>query len=404
MRSRLLAVLAVAVGFLGTTLVTMPAARADVPPGNDVDWLACTGPADDYCIEAATANGVATTPATLDDGNPRDFPYVKFATQHVIVFGVWHDTNGHGTVLDNVVDPSVAYRLVVRTGAVNPREMTGIVRNADYAISKSVTGGWRFTLDFQPTAVHHYGVGPGGCSVDGGCVSDTTKATFDVSGFASGGIEDLVGSGLTSAEIAQRTGMFHATNAQNSYDFYDIDTNTLVVRLANPHLKADGTVVDDGTYETFLPNAWLKGTLGIPDPSSLSGGSFVVTKTVGTTTTTAPFVLVHEAGGIRIKIAGITFSKPTYRIHPGPSQPRRVTARKVSAHKARVSFRKPANNLGYRVNRYQARCHRLGKAWHSAKGTASPITVGNLPKRRVYCQVRAHNKLGWGAWSVVKHT
>lgn len=403
MRRRLLVLLAVVTVCLGTALVAAPA-QAETQPPNDTDFVPCTGPTDDYCIESATANGVATAPNTLNDGNARDYPYVKFAVAHVLVYGVWHDSNGHGTVLDNVVDPAVAYHLVVRTGSFNPREMTGIVRNADYSISHSVTGGWRFTLDFQPTSVHHYGIGPGGCSVDGGCVPDTTKATFDVSGFASGGIEDLVGSGLTAAEISQRTGMFHATNAQDSYDFYDIDTNTLVVRLANPHLKADGTVVTDGSYDTFLPNAWLTGTLGIADPSSLSAGTVVVTKTVGSSTSSAPFTLTHEPDGIRIKISGISFSKPTYRIHPGASAPRHVVARKISAHKARVKFRKPATTLGYRINRYQARCQKPGKAWRAAKGTASPITVGHLPKGKVYCQVRAHNKLGWGTWSATKHT
>ena len=402
MRRRLLAVLASAAMCAGAALVATSPAQADTPPPDDQDWVLCTVGTDDYCIESATANGVPTTPGTLGGGSPRDFPWVKFAVAHVVVFGVYKDFNGTGNDLRYGVDQSVTYRLVVRTGAFNPREMTGIVRNADYTISKSVTGGWRFTLEFQPTSVHHSA--PGTCSVDGGCVSDTTKATFDVSGFASGGIEDHVGSGLSASEISQRTGMFHATNAQDSYDFYDIDTNTLVVRLANPHLKADGTPVNDGTYDTFIPNAYLTGTMGIPDPAALTGGSFVVTKTVGTTTTSAPFTLLHEAGGIRIKITGITFSRPTYRIHAGPSQPRRVSARKISTHKARVRFAKPASNLGYRINRYQARCHKLGKAWHAAKGTSSPITVGNLPKGKVDCQVRAHNKLGWGTWSVTKHT
>jgi hypothetical protein len=405
MRRRLLAVLA-CVGLGAAGLVAATPAHADAPPPPDTDFLPCTGPTDDYCVETATANGSPTFPgADSTDGTTiRDYPYAKIVTGHLMVYGVYKDANGTGSDLQYGVNQAVAYHLVVRTGSFYPREMTGIVRNAAYTIGKSITGGWKFTLDFQPTSVHHYGIGPGGCSVDGGCVSDTTKATFDVAGFASGGIEDHVGSGLSAAEISQRTGMFHATNAQDSYDYYDIDTNTLVVRLANPHLKADGTPVTDGTYDTFLPNAYLTGTMGIPDPSALSGGSVVVTKTVGSTTSSAPFTLTHEAGGIRIRITGISFSRPTYRIHPGPSAPRRVSAHKVSTHKARVKFRKPATTLGHRINRYQARCHKLGKAWHARKGTESPITVGHLPKGKVYCQVRAHNSLGWGVWSTPKHT
>jgi hypothetical protein len=219
MRRRLLAVLA-CLGLGAAGLVAAAPAQADTPPPPDTDFLKCTGPTDDYCVETsqATTGGVTSDVfpgADPSDGNtPRDYPWAKIVTGHLMDFGVWHDVVGDGSNLDNVVNPAVAYKLVVRTGSFYPREMTGIVRNADYSISHSVTGGWKFTLEFQPTAVHHYGIGPGGCSVDGGCVGDTTKATFDVSGFASGGIEDHVGSGLSAAEISQRTGMFHATNAR----------------------------------------------------------------------------------------------------------------------------------------------------------------------------------------------
>jgi len=35
--------------------------------------------------------------------------------------------------------------------------------------------------------------------------------------------------------------MFTVTNAQDSYPFYDFDTATLEIRLANPHLTAAAT-------------------------------------------------------------------------------------------------------------------------------------------------------------------
>ena len=407
MRRRLLVVLAAVAACLGTALVAVPSAQAVTPPPADQDWAPCTGPSDDYCVESATANGVDTFPGvdTTDGTVTREYPWVKFATPHVVDYGVWKDVSGDGGTLDNVVSPGVTYRLVVRTGSFYPREMTGIVSNADYAISKSVTGGWRFTLQFQPTAVHHSD--PGTCSVDGGCVSDTTKATFDVSGFASGGIEDHVGSGLSASEIAQRTGMFQVTNAQDEYLFYNIDLGVLEVRLANPHLTSapTDTPVTDGVYEAFIPNAFLTGTIGVPDPSVLPG--FTVTKTIGTTTTAASASMTHVSGGIRIQIAGISFSRPIYRLKPRPTppgRPRSVRATKPSTHKARVSFAKPLLNGGRRIDWYQARCHRLGGTWHYARRSASPIYVGSLPKGRVWCQVRAHNAKGYGKWSALDRT
>src|SRR5689334_4929818 len=184
MRTRVLALLAGAALCFGTALVALPSAQA--VPGLDVDWLPCTGPTDDYCVETSTANGSNTFPGTdSTDGNVvRDFPWVKWAADKLIDFGVWRDLNGDGSNTGNSVDPTVAYHLVVRTGTFLPREMHGIIKNADYSIDHSVTGGWRFTLDMQATNVHHAGIGPGLCSVDGGCVSDTTNATWDVPGFA----------------------------------------------------------------------------------------------------------------------------------------------------------------------------------------------------------------------------
>ena len=246
------------------------------------------------------------------------------------------------------------------------------------------------------------GYNGGGCAI-GSCGDDTWRASLDYDGFVTGYVTNLATSGLGSTEISQSVRMVSAYNAQDANVFYDPDSNSLVVQLANPHLTGTGALAT-GSYETFLPTAFLEGTMNVPDASTLSSGTVSVVRTAGGASSTAPFTLTHVAGGIRITITGITYSSPTYRLHPGASTPRKVHAKKVSTHKARVSFRKPAHTLGHRINRYQARCHKVGKTWHSAKSTSSPVTVGHLPKGTVSCQVRAHNKLGWGVWSAVKHT
>jgi hypothetical protein len=371
-------------------------AQADSPPVGD--WAACGSPSERYCIETDTRNGVAVTPTDTYR------PYIDMLDAGTVRYGVWHDVTGDGSVLDGNVNPADTYHLIVRTGAIRPRELYGNIRNVTFTISGDATAGWKFDLSFRPTPIHHVGYSGDTrtCSI-GSCGDDTWHASLDYDGFVTGYVTDLASSGLGATEISQRVGMLSAYNAQDANVFYDPDSNSLVVQLANPHLTGTGALAT-GSYETFLPNAFLTGTMGVPYPSTLSSGTVTVVRSAGGAASSAPFTLTHVAGGIRITITGITYSSPTYRIHPGPGKPRYVGVRKISAHKARVRFRAPLTNSGGRVNWYQARCHRLGRTWHYKTGTASPITVGNLPRRRVYCQVRAHNPLGYGAWSATAHS
>lgn len=400
MRTRLLALVSTAVLCLGAALVAVPTAQAATRPPPDQDWLPCAGPSDDYCVESATANGVPTFPGvdTTDGAVVRDYPWVKFVDAHLVIFGVWRDQDGTGGTLGNSVDPTVTYELIVRAGTFLPREMRGIFRNADYSIGTSITGGYQFTLRMQPTAVHHHGIGPGGCSVYGSCVSDSTPASWDVPGFATGDIQDLSGSGLSAREISQRTGMFRVTNAQDEDVVYDPDTDALVVRLANPHLTGAGTQVTDGTYTAFLPNAFLVGTVNVPDPAALTPYSFVVTKSYGAGSARVPISLTHEPGGVRIQIDPISFSKPTYRLIPKPKPPGkpRLTGVYKKPGSATSYFKAPLADGGRAIDAYQARCHRAGQAWKYKIAKRSPITVTSMPPGTVYCQVRAHNAAGWG--------
>lgn len=395
MRRRLLTLLASAALCTGTALIAVPSAQAAFPPGFD-QWPICPDAAAEYCVQSQTLNGVEVAPS--GDGFK---PYVDTLDAGTVRFGVY---NVSGSSSTGDVDPADTYQLVVRTGNVRTRELQGNVRNVSFVRWGNAVDGYGFTLRFRPTPVHHVGYGGDSrtCSI-GACGDDTWRASLDYDGFVTGYVTDLASSGLDAAEISQRTGMISAYNAQDANTYYDPDSNSLVVQLANPHLTGSGALAT-GSYETFLPTAFLEGTMNVPDASTLSAGTVEVVRTAGGASSSAPFTLTHVAGGVRISITGITYSSPTYRLHPGPSKPRKVHASKISTHRARVRFKKPANTLGRKINRYQARCHKPGKAWRSTKGTASPLTVGRLPKGKVYCQVRAHNKLGWGIWSPVRHT
>jgi hypothetical protein len=388
MRRSLLALLATTSLCVGGLLVSGGPANS-APPAPGDDWAPCGGAVTEYCVISRTRNGV---PVSDSDTY---YPYAHTLDNGTVGFGVWHNDGGSP---DGDVPPGDTYTLVVDSGPILPRELYANARNVTFSRGGGA-GAYTFTLSFRPTPIHHL---PGGCVI-GACGGSTTRASLDYDGFVTGYVTDLASSGLDAAEISQRTGMISAYNAQDANTYYDPDSNSLVVQLANPHLTGSGALAT-GSYETFLPTAFLEGTMNVPDASTLSAGTVEVVRTAGGATSSAPFTLTHVAGGIRISITGITYSSPTYRLHPGPSKPRKMHASKISTHRARVRFMKPANTLGRKINRYQARCHKPGKAWRSTKGTASPLTVGRLPKGKVYCQVRAHNKLGWGIWSPVKHT
>jgi hypothetical protein len=309
--------------------------------------------------------------------------------------------NGDGTTLTYGFDPTTTWVMVVRTGTFNPREMNATASNGDFSVTGNASTGYTATIQWAPTNVHH--TDAISCSYDGGCGDATTKATNTETLRAVGSLQDLVGSGLSSREIYARQGMFTVTNAQDSYPFYDLDTGTLEIRMANPHLEQDGlTPVTDGTYDGFIPENYLIGMMGVPDPSALTKSSLIVTKTVGGTTSAAPFSFSLVKGGIKIRFTNISFSRPRFkvRIKPTvPGTPRLYDVVKTSKRTAKAKFSAPLANGRLRIDKYQARCHAARKAWHYKTGTRSPLTVGRLPKGKVFCQVRAHNAKGWGRFS-----
>lgn len=143
---------------------------------------------------------------------------------------------------------------------------------------------------------------------------------------------------------------------------------------------------------------------GVPDPRSLTGGRVQVTRAGSPA---APFVLTHEAGGVRIVIDGIGFSSPRYTIKPRPSRPGkpRVT-RVVRTPKGtvKIGFARPVADGAARITTFQARCRKGAQAWHRASGTRTPLVVRGVPRGRATCQVRAVNRVGPSLWSAPRRS
>ena len=229
-------------------------------------------------------------------------------------------------------------------------------------------------------------------------------ATFLRDGFVTGYVTNLVGSGLDADEIGFRTGYVYAYNAQTApMPFYDFDTHSLVVRLANPHLRSPG-VPATGSYETFIPYAMLTGVMNVPSPASLTGGTVVVSRSASGSTSAVPFTLTHLPGGVRIEIPSVTYSSPTYRIRPKrtrPGPPRLRAVARTAPRTVRVAFRPPLANGGARVTKYVARCVTAQGRTFTASKAASPIAV-RVPRRKVTCSVRAVNRIGKGPFSAAR--
>ena len=408
--SRLLRLLP-ALLLLPLTAAVGPAAQADPVPGLSESWPRCGSAPDDdgkYCVVSVTRDGVSYPQPTFDTYGVYEEPYVDLIGGGDVRFGLYETTyDAGGFHSDGDVDPARTWSYTVNTGAIRPREVYGHVRDVDYSTGGNATDGYTFTLTFRPTPIAWMwppdadGDGWADCSYDGGCGDDTTVAGLVRDGFVTGYVTDLASSGLSPAEIADRTGYVNTYNAQDAYAFYDADTNAMEVRMANPHLSAP-TVEAVGYYETFFPDAMLTGQFGVPDPTTLTSASFSVAR-VGTGS--VPATVTREAGGVRVEVSGITFSTPRYRIAPkatAPGRPRIRFAVRESPRAVSVVFRRPLLDGGARVKSYQARCHRPQGEWHRASGTRSPVTLFGLPKATVECQVRAVNRVGAGPWSAVR--
>ena len=395
----------------GLASVVSSSAVADPPPSGYSNWPRCGTPPDDdgqYCIVSVTKDGVAVPPVDYDTNGVYDDPYISSIGAGDVSFGLYRTTVSSGGV-DSVgdVDPSATWTYVVNTGSIVPRELYGNIRNVGFSTSGSpATGGYVFTLTFQPTPIAWVwppdGDGDGylDCSYDLGCGDDTTEAGLEYDGFVTGYVTDLESGGWSAAERADRTGYVHVYNAQDAYEIYDPDTNTIEVRMANPHLHSDGVTPTTGYYQSFLPDSMLINQMNVPDPTTLTTGDFRITRAG---TGAVPATVTREADGVSISISGITFSTPKYRIQPKPTHPgtpRQVKVSKPTASTAKVTFKRPLADGGASITKYQARCQKGSGAWHMASAGSSPVVVKSLPRGAVTCQVRAVNRLGAGPWSV----
>ncbi len=88
----------------------------------------------------------------------------------------------------------------------------------------------------------------------------------------------------------------------------------LVASLGAPHFLADGTTLNTGSMEAFIPTAVLNSLFGLAS-GDVDTSTLDVTRTSDTTTTSdVPFTIHAVTGGITLSVSTITFSSPKYTI------------------------------------------------------------------------------------------
>jgi len=389
-----------------------PPAFADPSPGSGL-WPMCgTAPDTDgqYCVVSMKRNGVDIVHPAVGDYY---LPEIDTIGSGDVRFGVSHyrdgvmvtrDNGAGGLMVDGELVPGDVFDIEVNTGAIVPRELFAHAQDVTFERGGDAATGYTFRIQLQPAPLAWLKVEDGQpwpCTIEY-CGDDTTIADpfWVYDGFITGYVTDI---GLASPDDQRMmTGLLHAYNAQDQNLYYDVETNSMVIQLANAHLKEAG-VPATGSYQTFLPYSMLTGMMSVPDPGSLTGGSFIVSR--AGSGTAVPFTLTHHDQGIDIRISNITYSSPTYRIKPrrsAPGAPRLRSVGRVAPTTVRVRFARPIANGGAAITEYRARCRQGTGTWHRGSGAASPIRVLHVPRHDLKCQVRAVNRIGTGPWSTAK--
>lgn len=398
---------------LALPLLAAPAA-ADPLPDLGMGWPMCSDPADtddQYCIVEVTRDGVDMPLAAGTTDGDYEVPVVRFvgpgagAVGNDVVIDIEHWLRQGSPMPPDLGDisPTAEWVFELNTGQAHLTELTGTMRGVTQTTAGSDANGWTTRVTLHPVPVAWLSDWEA-CTFENGCGDDSTVADLVRDGFVTARLSDGTTEGRPAWAVKARAGLVEVGNAHGTSTEYDVATNTLVVRLVNPHLRSSSPdVVAHGWFETFLPDAWLIANYQVPDPTTLVQASFSVRREGSTAPVS--YTVTRASDGVWIQISDFGFSAPVFQVKPKPSVPgvpRWGSVTRVGAHAVTVRFRAPVADGGADITKYTARCRRGDLPWHRASAPASPVTVRDLPRKPVTCQVRAVNRIGAGLWSAAR--
>jgi hypothetical protein len=378
-------------------LVLATAVVLGLPAPSSASDSYCSGPVPPPCIVSATVNG---TPVPADD--PNWSVEVDLFTGGGSNDLLWQVLSV-GTANPFVLGPASlddVWVITIDTGTVVPRVAFTHGTAVDVNRVDDGDGTYRVTITATPVVM------TGECDQSVWPWTCPETASMEWDGYLDGNVTDY---GAWD-DVAQRNSMYgldYSTNVSATSVPPEIVNDPgsgheqLLIRLANPHFRMDGTTVFEGFVHQRIPNAFLSSVYGLDDPSSLtsSGLDPVVTGpgAVGTTS------VVQEPGGaaMLVDIEGLTFSARKVRIGRGvvtPTRPENLDPVRSSPTRGRLRFG-PSDPRGSEVTGYRGRCEH-GSTVVTAKRNHSPIVMRGLRANTRYsCRVRGLSDAGPGPWS-----
>jgi hypothetical protein len=367
------------------------------PAGATSDW--CSDPGSSTpCIVSATLNG-----STITSSDPTYDIFVSDPPGTVSHEAFWLISTATGELGADSLDD--VWVVQFDMGPIVPR--VAFTHGNDVTIVRTPDGGGSYHVTVTATPV----VILGECDQSAWPWTCPTTATQDWNGYLDGEISDYE----VWSDIAQRNsvyGMNFSSNVAATGLPPEIvnDPTTgaerLLIRLANPHFRMDGSTVFVGFIHQRIPNAFLHEVYAIDSPSTLttSGLDPIVTGPVAGSGTVS---VTEEGGGgaMLVNATGMTFSTRRLLINRGvitPTKPLSVHARRLGPNSGRLRF-DPATPRGSRITGYRARCaHNASVVL--ATGSASPLTVTGLRHGAGYdCRVTALSRAGPGTPSALIH-
>jgi hypothetical protein len=398
---RVVRMLAIA-ALVGSGLVTVgtttgvAAAGPTTIPSTELGWCA-TSPAP--CIVSATRDGstvsasdpswdVAGTSFTLNGSRTISFHVARKSGPDPFELGP--------DALDD------RWVITLDTGTIVPRVVTGHGKDATTGRTPDGDGTYHLTVGATPVVVVEdcdTSVWPWTC--DG-------TATKERIGYLDGQVTDY-GAWTDAAQRRSMYGLDYWTNITVTSVPPEIvpdpasGEEMLLIRMAAPHFRTDGTTLFRGSSELRIPNAFLKETYGIPNPATMTGVSLAPAVSGGVGTIR---VFPSAAGdAMLVDVDDVTFSTRVLRVRRGtivPTRPTKARAVRVAPHRGKVAFAK-SRARGAKVTGYRARCVAV-RGTHVVTATKtvprSPVVVRKLRSGKAYaCKVRATSRAGAGPWS-----
>jgi len=368
-------------GLLSGGLIALAAApaHADYRWCSDVSGVA-------PCIVSVTRDGVAVTD--------------HFAINRDTYSGddVNHYT-GWTLVSLTAADIGHTYKVVMKTGSIKPRIVSGWGAEGHASKSQDGSGDWISTISLQPVEMLM------SCNNPSPPYCPFTAAPGDKQVQGQVSISDATWYDPDPAVADHLDGLEQYSNINLFWYPPAITTSTTGVTtmdflMENSHEDSAHTEFQ-GQANVRLPNKVLREFYGIPNPETMVDGSFTSTTTSGT-------VDSHQETGDdawRIDLAGVTFSKQHLKLKRGvitPTRPTITRTTRISATSARLVYTL-SKARGAKPTGYDARCISAGGhvATHTKLTPTSPISVGGLKRGTSYvCKVRARSKAGPSAWSL----